>query len=75
MSGIVYFPNANIDWRGVIGKADNGFECFDLVVKTLLIDGTAQMFNPDLSNPTAQCHQQGVTPPTTNIGYRFVLVE
>jgi Flp pilus assembly protein TadG len=75
LSGIVYMPNADVDWRGIIGKADNGFECFDFVVKTLLIDGTAQMFNPDLSNPTSQCSQQGVTPPTTNIGYRFVLVE
>jgi hypothetical protein len=75
LSGIVYFPNANIDWRGIIGKATNGFECFDLVVKTLLIDGTAQMFSPSLANPAAGCHQQGVTLPTTNIGYRYVLVQ
>lgn len=75
LSGIVYFPNANIDWRGIVGKATNGFECFDFVVKTLLIDGTAQMFSPSLSAATSQCTQQGVTPPTTNIGYRFVLVE
>jgi Flp pilus assembly protein TadG len=75
LSGIVYFPNANIDWKGIIGKATNGFQCFDLVVQTLLIDGTAQMFNPSLSNPTAGCNDQGVTPPTTNIGYRYVLVE
>jgi Flp pilus assembly protein TadG len=74
LSGIVYFPNANIDWRGIIGKATNGFQCFDLTVKTLLIDGTAQMFNPSLANPTAGCHDQGSNLPFTNIGYRYVLV-
>jgi hypothetical protein len=74
LSGIVYFPNANIDWRGIIGKATSGFQCFDMVVKTLLIDGTAQMFSPSLANPLAGCGNQGVPPPTTNIGYRYVLV-
>jgi len=75
LSGIVYFPNASIDWRGIIGKATNGFECFELIVKTLLIDGTAQMFAPSLAATTSQCPQQGATLPTTNIGYRYVLVE
>jgi Flp pilus assembly protein TadG len=75
LSGIVYLPNANVDWKGIIGKATNGFECFDLVVKTLLIDGTAQMFNASLAATTSQCPQQGATLPTSNIGYRYVLVE
>jgi hypothetical protein len=73
LTGIIYFPNVDMDWRGVIGKADSGFECFDLVVNSLLIDGTAQMFSPDLNNPTSQCGQDNVKPPT-ELGYRYALV-
>ncbi len=34
LTGIVYFPNPDMDWRGIVGKANSGFECFDLVINT-----------------------------------------
>ena len=72
LSGINYFPNTDMDWRGVIGKSTSGFQCFDLVVNTLLIDGTAQMFNPSLAAATSQCGRAGAKLPTT-LGYKYVL--
>jgi Flp pilus assembly protein TadG len=73
LTGIVYFPNVDMDWRGIIGKANSGYECFDFVVNSLLIDGTAKMFAPNLNNPSSQCGLDNVKPPTV-LGYRYALV-
>jgi hypothetical protein len=59
ITGLVYVPNANVEFKGAIDKASNGVNCFALVDNTLLVDGTGSIF----ANSQSQCHQAGLTPP------------
>lgn len=61
ISGIVYLPVTDFTASGAVNKSTNGYSCFTLVVNTLSISGTGDLF---YSNPQSQCVQQGVTSPT-----------
>jgi Flp pilus assembly protein TadG len=61
ISGIVYLPKTNLTASGAVNKSSNGFSCFTLVVNTLTISGTGDLF---YANAQAQCAQQGVNSPT-----------
>jgi Flp pilus assembly protein TadG len=61
ISGIVYLPNTDLTASGGVLAATNGHSCFTLVVKTILINGTGDLF---YQNAQAECPLQGVTSPT-----------
>lgn len=61
ISGIVYLPKTKLTAKGAIGKSASGFACLTLVVETLLMKGTGDLF---YQNPQSQCAQQGVSSPT-----------
>jgi hypothetical protein len=60
ISGLVYMPNANVTFSGVVNKAANGNACFGLVISTLLINGNASIL------AHGQCPQQGLTLPSNS---------
>ena len=43
ITGLVYMPNADVAFSGAVNKASNGLSCFGFVIKTLLINGNAQI--------------------------------
>jgi hypothetical protein len=43
VSGVAYFPNANVTFSGAVNKSNNGASCFILVVDNLLINGTGSI--------------------------------
>ena len=61
ISGIVYLPKTAFTASGGVLQATNGHACFVLVVNTILVNGTGNLF---YANPTSQCPQQGANPPT-----------
>ena len=61
ISGIVYMPKTDFTASGAVLQATNGHTCFVLVVNTILVNGTGNLF---YTNPTSQCPQQGANPPT-----------
>jgi hypothetical protein len=61
ISGILYLPVTDLASKGAVNKSTLGYNCFTLVVNTLHVDGTGDLF---YSNPQSQCVQQGVTSPT-----------
>lgn len=61
ISGIVYLPVTDFTANGAVNKSTNGYSCFTLVVNTLSVSGTGDLF---YTNPQSQCIQQGVTSPT-----------
>jgi hypothetical protein len=56
-TGVVYQPNAQDSFSGAIDKGTNGLSCFVWVFDTMLINGTASIFQGTQS----QCGQAGVT--------------
>jgi hypothetical protein len=73
LSGIIYFPNADWTLNGAMGKADNGYSCFNWVSDTSTVNGGGGSFSL-FSNPLSQCTQQGSKEVET-YGYRFALVQ
>ncbi|MBO0734099.1 MAG: pilus assembly protein [Methylocapsa sp.] len=67
ITGMVYFPNANVTFSGAVGKGTNGARCFGMVVSSLLINGTGSIFAND-----TQCSSAGLSLPKG--GYRGQLV-
>jgi Flp pilus assembly protein TadG len=63
ITGLVYFPKADITFSGAVNKAANGTSCFVLVAYTVLVNGTANIF----ANNT-QCASAGLSTPTTSVG-------
>ena len=61
ISGIVYLPKTDFTASGAVSKSSVGLSCFTLVVNTILINGTGDLF---YTNPQSQCAQQGVSSPT-----------
>lgn len=61
ISGMVYLPHSNVTLSGAVGKSDTGASCFGMMVGTLTINGTGNIF----ANPgdTAQCQAAGLTLP------------
>jgi hypothetical protein len=70
VTGLTYFPNANVTIKGAVGKSSNGYNCYAFVSSTITISGTGSFF----ANPTSQCSQAGLTTPTANLGTRPKLV-
>ena len=68
LSGLAYFPHANITWSGIVGKATNGHSCFVLVVDKITFNGTTAMLD------RGECDQQGLTMPHSDIATRGRLV-
>ena len=62
ITGLVYLPTANLTFSGVVNKASDGGDCFVLVSYTMLVNGTAQMFN------NTACASSGLEPPNIVIG-------
>lgn len=62
ITGLAYFPKADIGFSGIVSKASNGTQCFVLVAYTVTIGGTAQI----LAN--TECDALGLAPPQVQIG-------
>jgi hypothetical protein len=58
ITGLVYLPNSDVTFSGVVNKASNGASCFVLVVKEMLINGTGAILNH------GQCDKAGLDMPT-----------
>jgi hypothetical protein len=58
ITGLVYLPNSDVTFSGVVNKASNGASCFVLVVKEMLINGTGAILNH------GQCDEAGLDMPT-----------
>jgi hypothetical protein len=63
ISGLVYFPKADITFSGAVNKSSTGAACFVLVSYTVLVNGTANIF----ANNTG-CASAGLTPPGESLG-------
>jgi hypothetical protein len=72
ISGGVYLPNANVQISGDVSQSTNGADCFVMVAKTVLINGTSNIYqqSPDGSG----CKSAGLTMPTATIPGRGQLV-
>ena len=44
ITGIVYLPNANVDFRGAVSKATYGQSCFGMVANSIDVRGTAAIY-------------------------------
>src|SRR5262249_8719555 len=61
ISGMVYMPHSNVTLSGAVDKSGTGASCFAMMVGTLTINGTGNIFaNP---SDTAQCRAAGLTLP------------
>jgi hypothetical protein len=67
ITGLVYMPNANVTFKGVVNKSSSGALCFELVANYITIDGTGSIFAND-----NQCSQAGLD--QTKGGARGMLV-
>jgi hypothetical protein len=70
ITGLAYFPNANVQISGAVNKSGNGANCFVFVSSTLTINGTGSIF----ANPTSQCDLAGLVAPSAIIVQRAKLV-
>jgi hypothetical protein len=68
ITGLTYFPKANITFKGAVNKSSYGASCFVMTSYTLLVSGT------DSINETGGCPQAGLTMPTNIVGQRAQLV-
>jgi hypothetical protein len=64
ISGLFYAPNSNMTLSGIVNKAGTGYKCFVLVVNTLRLNGTGQIF----ANAVSECDDQGLDVPTDATG-------
>lgn len=62
ITGLVYLPNANVGFSGVVNKAADGVSCFVLVANKIATNGTAQIF------ANTQCNAAGLSLPQVTIG-------
>lgn len=70
ITGLIYLPNANTSFSGIVNKASNGQDCFALVVKTFETNGTSTI----LEHQT-QCASAGLNPPAGGASIRQALVQ
>jgi Flp pilus assembly protein TadG len=68
ITGLTYFPNANVTMSGAVNKSSYGASCFVMVAYTLLINGTADILE------TGGCPQAGLAMPVNTVGARGQLV-
>ena len=67
VTGLVYLPNSNVTISGAVNKSSAGLLCMELVVNTILINGTGSIFAND-----SQCAAAGLN--QTRGGSRGTLV-
>jgi Flp pilus assembly protein TadG len=70
ITGLIYLPNSNIQFSGIVNKADNGYSCFALVDYTFQSNGTGKILEDQ-----SQCAQAGVTLPMDGTPVREALVQ
>ncbi|WP_374575619.1 pilus assembly protein TadG-related protein [Phenylobacterium sp.] len=70
ITGLIYMPNADVTFSGVVNKASNGHDCFALVVDTFLSNGTATILEHQ-----SECAAAGLTPPSGPTSARPALVQ
>ena len=58
ITGVLDAPVTNLTAKGAVNKSTNGFSCFTLVINSLVIKGTGDLF---YANAQSQCAQAGVT--------------
>jgi hypothetical protein len=61
VTGVMYLPRTDLTADGAIGKPTGGYACITLVVNSISIGGTGDLF---YLNPQSQCTLAGVTSPT-----------
>jgi hypothetical protein len=72
ITGAVYLPNSNVQISGAVNKSSNGANCFVMVSNTVLINGTANIYQ---QSPNGEgCRQAGLNMPTATIPGRSQLV-
>ncbi len=69
VTGVAYFPNANVVFSGAVNKSSNGKSCFAMVVDNLLNNGTGSIL------AHGECGDAGVIPPTGQVASRGKLVK
>ena len=60
ISGLIYAPQSDFQLQGSVGQSTNGLSCFDLIVKTFSLKGSAQIYD----NSQLDCVAAGVSSPT-----------
>ena len=56
ITGLVYAPKANLEFKGAINHATGGYSCIGVVANSVLIKGTGSIF----ANATSECAQAGL---------------
>ena len=64
ITGTVYFPNANLAFKGAVNKSANGASCLLMVVGSITMSGTAYIEQ----TTAASCLTAGISLPTNNVG-------
>ncbi|HEU5019566.1 MAG TPA: pilus assembly protein TadG-related protein [Pseudolabrys sp.] len=72
ITGGVYLPNANLRISGAVNKSSNGGDCFVMVAKTVLINGTGSIYQQSPNG--SGCKSAGLNMPTAIIQGRGQLV-
>ena len=70
ITGLVYLPHADIEFRGVVNTASNGNDCFALVVNSFTSKGTGTILEKQ-----TECRRAGLPPPTGGNLVRQALVQ
>jgi hypothetical protein len=70
ITGLVYLPRADVQFRGIVNKASNGNDCFALVVNSFTSKGTGTILEKQ-----TECRRAGLAPPTGGNLVRQALVQ
>ena len=68
ITGLVYLPNANVTFSGIVNKSSNGKSCFSLVVNQITVNGTAKIL------PKGECAAAGLDMPANTVPARGQLI-
>lgn len=68
LTGLVYLPHVDLDFKGSVGKGSAGKRCTVIIANSVTIKGTGLVLS------TAECGAAGLTTPTNGAGARGVLV-
>ncbi len=68
VTGLVYMPRAEVEFKGAVNKSSNGKSCFVLVVDTLVVKGTGSILT------SGQCASAGLKMPSSDAPSRGQLV-
>ena len=68
ISGLIYVPHADLDFRGSVGKGSTGKRCTVIVANSVTIKGTGLVLS------TVECGAAGLATPTNGLGGRGALV-